>query len=32
MHDIMKNVGDSAVLNQKDIFAVLGLSKPNERK
>lgn len=32
MYDIMKYVGDSAALNRKDIFEVLGLSKPNERK
>ena len=32
MHDMMKYVGDSAALNGKDMFQVLGLSKPNERK
>ena len=32
MYDIMRNVGDDAALSRKDIFTVLGMSKPNERK
>ena len=32
MHDIMKHVGDSAALNGKDMFQVLGLSKSDNRK
>lgn len=30
--DVMNNVGDAAALSQKDMFQLLGLSKPAERK